>query len=156
MKKYDRQQCDDNKNEFTIYGDNFCKSAQKAFKVIISNVLRLAAINSVGDFCLFLGKLAVVAVTAVIGIEVFFKNMDDVHYKAIPIALACVFAYIISHTFLSVYEMTIDTIFVCFSEDCDMNDGVTKPYFMSKDLMSYTDNASEATNTEMIDKKTKK
>ena len=31
--------------------------------------------------------------------------------------------------------MTIDAIFICFVEDCDMNDGVTKPYFMSMGLM---------------------
>jgi solute carrier family 44 protein 1 (choline transporter-like protein) len=31
--------------------------------------------------------------------------------------------------------MTIDTIFMCFCEDCERNDGVNSPYFMSKDLM---------------------
>ncbi|XP_070556799.1 choline transporter-like protein 1 isoform X2 [Ptychodera flava] len=141
--------------EIAIHGYNFCKAAQRAFVVIVANALRVAAINSVGDFCLFLGKLAVVAATAVIGVEVFFKDLEDVHYEAIPIALACVFAFIISHTFLSVYEMTIDTIFICFCEDCEMNDGVTKPYFMSMDLMTYVDNASEAKEaTEMRQKQT--
>ncbi|XP_077991866.1 choline transporter-like protein 1 [Glandiceps talaboti] len=142
--------------EIAIYGHNFCKAAQKAFTVIVSNALRLAAINSVGDFCLFLGKVAVVCATAVIGFEVFLKDVEDVHFVAIPIALACVFAYIVSHTFLSVYEMTIDTIFICFCEDCDMNDGVGRPYFMSKNLMSYVDNSSEALKaTEMREKEAK-
>lgn len=31
--------------------------------------------------------------------------------------------------------MVIDTIFICFCEDCEMNDGVTKPYFMNPGLM---------------------
>ena len=31
--------------------------------------------------------------------------------------------------------MTIDTIFMCFCEDCDHNDGIEKPYFMSTGLM---------------------
>ena len=31
--------------------------------------------------------------------------------------------------------MAMDTIFLCFCEDSDRNDGVTKPYFMSKGLM---------------------
>jgi solute carrier family 44 protein 1 (choline transporter-like protein) len=32
-------------------------------------------------------------------------------------------------------QITIDTLFLCFCEDCERNDGVTKPYFMSKNLM---------------------
>ena len=31
--------------------------------------------------------------------------------------------------------MAIDTIFICFCEDSDRNDGIDKPYFMSKGLM---------------------
>ena len=31
--------------------------------------------------------------------------------------------------------MIVDTIFICFCEDSEMNDGVRKPYFMSKSLM---------------------
>ena len=31
--------------------------------------------------------------------------------------------------------MAIDTIFLCFCEDSEQNDGVTKPYYMSKGLM---------------------
>ena len=31
--------------------------------------------------------------------------------------------------------MMIDTIFMCFLEDSEKNDGVTKPYFMSRGLM---------------------
>ena len=50
-----------------IYGYNFCKAAQKAFSLLTSNILRVAAINSVGTFVLFLGKVAVVASTVIIG-----------------------------------------------------------------------------------------
>lgn len=55
-----------------IYGDNFCKSGQQAFKMITSNVLRVAAINSVGDFVLFLGKVLVVTSTVLLG----FKTLE--------------------------------------------------------------------------------
>ncbi len=36
---------------------NFCKAARKAFLLLAANVLRVAAINSVGTFVLFLGKV---------------------------------------------------------------------------------------------------
>ena len=31
--------------------------------------------------------------------------------------------------------MAIDALFICFCEDCEVNDGVNKPYYMSKGLM---------------------
>ena len=39
--------------------------------VIVANALRVIAINSVGDFILFLAKAGTVAVVAVVGIEFF-------------------------------------------------------------------------------------
>jgi hypothetical protein len=36
---------------------------------------------------------------------------------------------------MSVYEMIVDTIFVCFCEDLETNYGMTRPYFMSSGLM---------------------
>lgn len=65
------------KSILAIYGDNFCRSGQQAFKMITSNVLRVAAINSVGDFVLFLGKVLVVTSTVLLGfkmLEVYLIN----------------------------------------------------------------------------------
>ena len=53
----------------------------QAFLIIASNVLRVAAINSVGDFVLFLGKVGVMAATAAIGI-VWFKVKDILPFIA--------------------------------------------------------------------------
>jgi hypothetical protein len=32
--------------------------------------------------------------------------------------------------------MTVDTIFICFCEDITENDGASRPYFMSTELMN--------------------
>ena len=53
-----------------IYGYNFCTAARKAFTLLAANMLRVAAINSVGAFVLFLGKILVVMATVFIGIEI--------------------------------------------------------------------------------------
>ena len=52
-----------------IHGYGFCFAAKRAFRIIASNALRLAAINSVGDFVLFLGKVATISVVTVVGIQ---------------------------------------------------------------------------------------
>lgn len=42
-----------------IYGESFCKSARRAFNVISANAMRVAMVNSVGDFLLFISKLII-------------------------------------------------------------------------------------------------
>lgn len=40
-------------------------------------------------------------------------------------------------------QTTIDTIFICFCEDQSMNDGMSRPYYMSKDLMQFVENSKK-------------
>lgn len=53
-----------------IYGYGFCKAAQKAFSLLVNNAFRVAAINYVGAFVLFLSKATVVISSVFIGIEI--------------------------------------------------------------------------------------
>jgi len=134
-----------NQNAYTITaieGKNFCSAARRAFGIIASNVLRVAAINSVGDFVLFLGKVGVMASTLAVGI-VWFKRIEGLHYYFAPVILVAIFAYVVAHCVLSIYEMVVDTLLLCFCEDCQMNDGTPeRPYFMSPSLMEYVKDAS--------------
>ncbi|CAH1108165.1 unnamed protein product [Psylliodes chrysocephalus] len=129
--------------EVAIYGYPFCKAGQQAFKLLSSNVLRVAAINSVGDFVLFLGKVVVVIATVLIGIKML-QYKDGLQHMWVPVTLAGLFAYFVAHCFMTVYEMAIDTIFLCFCEDCEQNDGETRPYFMSRGLMEFVENSKRA------------
>lgn len=40
--------------------------------------------------------------------------------------------------------MTIETIFLCFCEDCEMNDGISRPYYMSRGLMEFAENSKKS------------
>lgn len=128
--------------EIAIYGDNFCTSGQQAFKMITTNVLRVAAINSVGDFVLFLGKVLVVTSTVLLGFRVL-ENKPGILHLWVPLTVIGVFSYFVAHCFISVYEMVIDTIFMCFCEDCNLNDGVTQEYYMSKELMDFVESSQK-------------
>uniref|UniRef100_A0A1B6CV87 Choline transporter-like protein n=1 Tax=Clastoptera arizonana TaxID=38151 RepID=A0A1B6CV87_9HEMI len=139
--------------EIAIYGKNFCESGKQAFKLLTSNALRVAAINSVGDFMLFLSKILVVAITVLIGSKVL-EHKQGLQHMWVPLLLVGFFAYLVVHCFMTVYEMVIDTIFICFCEDYKMNDGISKPYFMSAGLMEFVNNSKkvlavgDGTNTE--------
>ncbi|XP_049862995.1 choline transporter-like protein 1 isoform X2 [Schistocerca gregaria] len=129
--------------EIAIHGHSFCKAGKQAFKLLASNALRVAAINSVGDFVLFLGKAMVVIATVVCGVQML-KHKDGIMHLWVPLSLAGVFAYLVAHCFITVYEMAIDTIFICFCEDCELNDGINRPYFMSRGLMEFVQNSKKA------------
>ncbi len=60
-----------------IYGYSFCKAARQAFKLLASNALRVFAINSIGDFVLFLAKAAIIVATVFIGIEFMKVLLED-------------------------------------------------------------------------------
>lgn len=134
-----------NKNayiEIAIYGYSFCTAAKEALRTLTNNALRVGAINSVGDFVLFVGKAGITIAVGFIAMEMI-KKKDGLYYEWSPIVIACIFAFLVSHAFLSIYEMAIDTLFLCFCEDCERNDGISKPYFMSKGLMQFVENSKK-------------
>lgn len=61
-----------------------------------------------------------------------------------PIVFCALVSTIVSHCFFSVYEMTINTIFLCFCEDCEIHDGLSRPYYMSRSLMHFIQESKTA------------
>ncbi|WAR22682.1 CTL1-like protein [Mya arenaria] len=157
--------------EIAIHGLGFCRAARQAFHVVLENAFRVAAINSVGDFVLFLGKLATVSIVTVAGLE-FISVRKNVSFVWLPVTLTAIFAYFIASCFMSVYEVTlkpivvhvsykpnvamaIDTIFLCFCEDSLMNDGGLKPYFMSIGLQKCISSQVDQTLTSVQKRQSK-
>ncbi|XP_037514055.1 choline transporter-like protein 4 isoform X3 [Rhipicephalus sanguineus] len=135
-----------NKNAYimiAIYGKNFCTSAKEAFKLLMRNVVRVVVLDKVTDLLLLVGKLVIVGIVAVPTFLVFSRKVDalnnhlpELNYYMLPILTISVGAYIIASSFFSVYSMAVDTLFLCFLEDCERHDGSEeKPYYMSKELM---------------------
>lgn len=88
-----------------------------AFTRLSSNVLRVFVINSIGDFVLFLGKIAVVLLTVVAGSELL--KTKTIHNMWMILILAGIFAYMIAHTFITVYEVL--KIIVTFARTINAN-----------------------------------
>jgi choline transporter-like protein 2/4/5 len=113
-----------------IKGTSYCTSAGRAVALIISNALRLLAVSIVGDMLIFLGKLCVVGGC---GVAAFFFADSELYTNpekhpgtflsspVAPIVLTVIIAYICASVFFQVYEMAVDTILLCFCEDCDVN-----------------------------------
>ncbi|XP_058029069.1 choline transporter-like protein 2 isoform X2 [Ahaetulla prasina] len=125
-----------------IYGTNFCTSARNAFSLLMRNIIRVAVLDKVTDFLFFLGKILIVGSVGILAFFFFtqrIKLIQDtaptLNYYWVPILTVIVGSYLIAHGFFSVYAMCVDTLFLCFLEDLERNDGSTeKPYFMSSNL----------------------
>uniref|UniRef100_A0A6Q2WT78 Choline transporter-like protein n=1 Tax=Esox lucius TaxID=8010 RepID=A0A6Q2WT78_ESOLU len=128
-----------------VYGKNFCVSAKNAFLLLMRNIVRVVVLDKITDLLLFFGKLLVVGGVGVLAFFFFSGRIilpgssfrpQMLHYYWMPIIVVIVGAYLIAHGFFSVYNMCVDTLFLCFLEDLERHDGsVQKPYYMSKNLM---------------------
>ncbi|KAJ8251761.1 hypothetical protein GJAV_G00225160 [Gymnothorax javanicus] len=139
-----------------MYGKNFCTSARDAFFLLMRNVIRVAVLDKVTDFLLFLGKLLIVGA---VGIFAFFffsgriKAIEDtaptLNYYWVPILTVVVGSYLIAHGFFSVYAMCVDTLFLCFLEDLERNDGsAERPYLMPENLLKVLKKKNDPSSTE--------
>jgi choline transporter-like protein 2/4/5 len=139
-----------NRNAYILtasQGSNFCKSAKQAFGLIFRNMVRVAVLDKVTDFLLFLGKLVVTAAVALLSFFYFSGGINtseiptpmrspDLNYYFIPVFFLAFVTYFIAACFFSVYAMAVDTLFLCFLVDSEKNDGsAEKPYYMSPGLM---------------------
>ncbi|KAK1175079.1 choline transporter-like protein 1 [Acipenser oxyrinchus oxyrinchus] len=124
-----------------INSTNFCTSARDAFVILVENALRVAAINTIGDFVLFLGKVLIVCTTGFAGV-LALNYQRDYTVWVLPLIIVCLFAFLVAHCFLSIFEIVVDVLFLCFAIDTKYNDGTPgKEYYMDKALMEFVENS---------------
>uniref|UniRef100_A0A7N8WVK6 Choline transporter-like protein n=1 Tax=Mastacembelus armatus TaxID=205130 RepID=A0A7N8WVK6_9TELE len=112
---------------------------------------RVAVLDKVTDFLLFLGKLLIVGIVGIFSFFFFSGRIKAVeqaapslNYYWVPILTVVVGSYLIAHGFFSVYAMCVDTLFLCFLEDLERNDGsAERPYFMSQNLLTLLKKSNE-------------
>ncbi|XP_028315076.1 choline transporter-like protein 1 isoform X2 [Gouania willdenowi] len=131
-----------------INSTSFCTSARDAFVLLVENALRVATINAVGDFVLFLGKVLVVTSTAFAGV-LLLNSQSDYAEWLLPLAIVCLFSFLVSHCFLSIFEIVVDVLFLCFAIDTKYNDGTPgKEFFMDKALMEFVQSSRRLERSE--------
>ncbi|XP_017372963.1 choline transporter-like protein 3 isoform X3 [Cebus imitator] len=129
-----------------INGTDFCTSAKDAVKILSKNSSHLKSINCFGDFIIFLGKVLVVCFTVFGGLMAFNYNRAF-QVWAVPLLLVAFFAYLVAHSFLSVFETVLHALFLCFTVDLETNDGSSeKPYFMDQEFLSFVKRSNKLNN----------
>ena len=128
--------------EIAVYGRSFCAAAKDAFFLLMRNILRASVLNSITSFLLFIFKLTV-TLGMTVGAFYYFTwdsnpliPVPRLNYIWAPIVAIAIFSYVIAAVFFAVYDMGVDTLFLCFLEDLERHDGSgEKPYYMPKSLM---------------------
>lgn len=80
-------------------------------------------------------QVLIVSCTAFAGV-LALNYQRDYTVWVLPLIIVCVFAFLVAHCFLSVFEMVVDVLFLCFAIDTKYNDGSPgREYYMDKALM---------------------
>merc|ERR1712159_155134 len=124
-----------------IFGYDFCRAAQKCLALKVENAGRAFMLMLICRFVLVLGKITSVVVSCVLCKKLLNgdKTTEDMpmHSAAAVYGCVAIFSYWITSVFLSVYDLTLDTIFLCFCEDQNRNNGRDRPYKSSAKLQKF-------------------
>jgi hypothetical protein len=105
-----------------IHGYNFFSACKRSFGLLLRNCINVATINWVGDFTLFLGRVFVTGIVTAVSCFIF-AQMDDVTFYIVPGFIVALMAFFASDAFTELFEMGIDSMFLCYMEDIERNDG---------------------------------
>jgi len=127
-----------NKNGFvitSIYGTPFCASSLQALVLIVGNLVRVAALHVVSGLLSWMGTFFIVGGTcAACAFYVRYTELEgqlsSIVYPMIVIGLL---SYLLCAIYMMVYQVGIDTIFMCFLIDEKVNKG--KHMFASANLL---------------------
>lgn len=80
-------------------------------------------------------QVLIVCSTGLAGI-MLLNYQQDYTVWVLPLIIVCLFAFLVAHCFLSIYEMVVDVLFLCFAIDTKYNDGSPgREFYMDKVLM---------------------
>ncbi|CAG0914177.1 unnamed protein product [Notodromas monacha] len=108
-------------NAYTIVamqGVDFCPAARVAVEIVEGNSLETVKVLSmIGNGPLFCAKVAVTTLVSAFALTLLKDKDASATVYSVPLFATAVFAYFVSHCLISVYEVIMDTLILCFCED---------------------------------------
>ena len=100
-----------------IWGDSFGTASCSSFKMLWGNMGRTGAMSVVAFFLMFLGKILIaLATTGFAGIFLRLRY-PDISSPVLPMVVVFIIAFMVGSLFMSVFEVAMDTVFLCFLID---------------------------------------
>jgi hypothetical protein len=105
-----------------IESESFCASARHGFGYLVSNLSGLAMVQTLGDAFLFLGKcfvgFASAGICALVLTQTPYFSLSTSSI-ILPCLVVLLGGYLIGSLFMGIFEMAIDTVFMCYCIDED-------------------------------------
>ncbi|ETO20795.1 hypothetical protein RFI_16422, partial [Reticulomyxa filosa] len=123
----------------TIYGTNFCYSSIIAVKLVFSNAMRATFVEGISHYMELFGRLTISALTTGICMIAFSEATYYSHNLSsilLPGLAVFIVSYMIGSLFMLVYEVAVDTIFLCYLVDEQVHPG--GPKFAHEELTNMT------------------
>eukprot|EP01083_Nonionella_stella_P009003 26098_1 len=113
----------------TVYGTAYCYSSFTALSVLSKNLARFAMIEGVSSYTECFARIAIASLTT--GLTVLVMQYEDYYTKNVssflfPAIVVFVMSYMIAAVFMMVFEVAVDTIFLCFLVDEEVHGGDAK------------------------------
>lgn len=121
-----------------MHGYSFCKAARECFDLISRNFFSAVIMDTITGFVLFVGKLLFTALCTIITIAIL--DAKDKPLTPVTLGLTIIISFAVLHIISHVIGVSVDTVFVCYLEDLEMNKG--ENLYISPDLHAMLQEAS--------------
>lgn len=103
-----------------ISSESFCPSALHSFLLILKNHAKFAFVEGIADFFMFLAK-TFIAVLTTMGGYLLLAPMTGIKVDPImPCVFMFFFAYLVASQFISIFDVSANTILQCYLFDVDV------------------------------------
>jgi hypothetical protein len=117
--------------QMMVTGRPFCSSATEALSLLTKNLIKVAVVRSIGWAFLFVGKLFIAAASGGIAAAFLLTQppySTELYSITAPVVVVVAGAWLVAIAFMGVYNMTIDTILICFCIDQERVKAGEPPY----------------------------
>eukprot|EP01134_Creolimax_fragrantissima_P000681 CFRG0681T1 len=115
--------------QIAMTGEDFLTSANRGFTQLGRNSLQFTLVQFIADLMLFFGKVCVSCLSMYIAFNLTSAD-TELQMFSIPVMMCLAISWTVASGVMNVYKVAIDTVFMCYCEDNDMNDGTTKPFVL--------------------------
>lgn len=115
-----------------MHGYSFCKAARECFDLISRNFFSAVIMDTITGLVLFVGKALFTALCTIITIAIL--DARDRPLTSVTLGLTVAISFSVLHIISHVIGVSVDTVFVCYLEDLEMNKG--ENLYISPDLHS--------------------
>ena len=141
--------------QMMISGQPFCTAAMSALATLVKNLASVAVVRGIGTAFLFFGKLFIAAMAGGLGALILLTQKDELgnpyrdelYSLSAPVTAIVLLAWLVAKVFMGVYNVAIDTIFLCYCVDRERA-GHNLPTFGSASLQKLIHSNGASTKAE--------